>query len=462
MPRKPALPALIRKATETDVTPLDDRTLRFTISTATVDREKDTIAVDGWKLDGYLKNPVVLWGHDYTQLPVAKALEVKADGDRLVATAQFPPADVHPFADTVYQLLKGGYLRGTSVGFKPLKYVRNEDRGGLDFTQQELLEFSIVPIPANPQALMEARGAKIDLAPLREWAETIIKGLPDSEPDPAAVADEDLSVKGVVPSNISTALAAESAAWARPTLMDFTDKGWGDLTDAERRSIAEHFAWASELPPASFGSLKLPHHNPSDGKVNWEGLVLAIGRLGQTQMPDADLAPVKAHLTAHYRAFKPDGELPASLKAAASDQAPEVLVLHDDPPQVEKAGRVLSAANETALRGAVTAIETAVEQLQAVLAQVDPSAPAEPAEPADQQEQAAPGQTKATPAGATEAEPFWLELAADPVVIDLSDAPTFDAAVLRGALAETVRSVVAELVQVRVDRALNALRGRID
>ena len=127
--------------------------------------------VSGWKLDAYKQNPVVLWAHDYRQPPIAKAVDVQVVGDRLVASAEFVPKELSPFADSIYQMIKAGFLKGTSVGFRPLKWALNSERGGMDFHEQELLEFSITPVPAHPDALIEARDAGIDLLPLRDWAE---------------------------------------------------------------------------------------------------------------------------------------------------------------------------------------------------------------------------------------------------------------------------------------------------
>jgi HK97 family phage prohead protease len=152
----------------------DSRKVTFTISTASVDRDRDTLAVDGWKLDNYRKNPVVLWAHRYDDLPVGKAESILAKAGALKAVADFVPAEISPFADTVFRLLKGGFLRATSVGFRPMKYALNEDRRGIDFEEQELMEFSIVPVPANPEALMDAKGLGIDVAPLRKWAERVL------------------------------------------------------------------------------------------------------------------------------------------------------------------------------------------------------------------------------------------------------------------------------------------------
>lgn len=173
--------ALLRKAFTADkiesVGAASERTLSFVITTGSVDREKDTIAPDGWAVDNFLKNPVVLWAHDYRQLPVGRATTLGRTETGLRSTAQFVERDLSPFADTVYQLLLQGYLRSTSVGFAPTKWVFNEDRHGVDFMAQELLEYSIVPVPANPEALMEAGAKGLDLAPIKLWAEATLDGM---------------------------------------------------------------------------------------------------------------------------------------------------------------------------------------------------------------------------------------------------------------------------------------------
>ena len=64
------------------------------------------------------------------------------------------------------------YLNAVSVGFNPSewKWVDDEDRPwGIDYNKQELLEYSAVPVPANPEALIDAKSKGIDLAPLMEW-----------------------------------------------------------------------------------------------------------------------------------------------------------------------------------------------------------------------------------------------------------------------------------------------------
>ena len=64
-------------------------------------------------------------------------------------------------------LYRTGYQKGVSVGFKPLRYEerRDEKTGaflGIRFLEQELLETSAVPVPANRNVLRRA----LDQAPV--------------------------------------------------------------------------------------------------------------------------------------------------------------------------------------------------------------------------------------------------------------------------------------------------------
>ena len=166
--------AILLKSMDTVVTQVEesnDRVLNFVISNETVDSYNDVVKADGWDLSRYEKNPVVLWAHDSRQPPVAKASSIGVAGKNLVASAEFADAETYAFADTVYRLLKGKFLRATSVGFFPREWTYDEERGGYNLIKNELFEFSIVPVPANPEALQMALKSGIDCAPLRDWAE---------------------------------------------------------------------------------------------------------------------------------------------------------------------------------------------------------------------------------------------------------------------------------------------------
>lgn len=155
----------------------EDRVLQFAISTGTVDRDGDTIDPHGWDLSHYNKNGVVLWAHDYHEPPIGKALATWVEDGKLKSRAQFASRDLYPFADMIYRMYLEGFLSAVSVGFSPTKWARNEERGGyypVDYLEQELLEYSAVPIPANPEALLEAKAKGIDVQPMVEWASKVL------------------------------------------------------------------------------------------------------------------------------------------------------------------------------------------------------------------------------------------------------------------------------------------------
>jgi HK97 family phage prohead protease len=163
-----------------EVRALEDgsRKMRFCFSDGSVDRMGDTIDPDGWDIDHFLLNPVALWAHDSLAPPIGRASDVGPEGDRLMGTIEFVDAETYAFGDTVYRLLMGKYLRAVSVGFLPIEYsfVENDPKRGwgIDFKRQELLEISVCPVPANANALAEARAKGIDTRPLAEWAERVM------------------------------------------------------------------------------------------------------------------------------------------------------------------------------------------------------------------------------------------------------------------------------------------------
>lgn len=167
--------AIVVKRSVLDVAAVgqDARTARFTISNGTVDRDGDTVAPTGWVLDDYLKNPVVLWDHNPHQPPIAKAISTYLDNNTaLKSVALFFDKDVSELSNTIYTMVNAGLLNACSVGFKPLEYKPSKRSDGnmpLDFAKQLLLEWSIVSVPSNPEALYE--GKSLNLAPYTKWAE---------------------------------------------------------------------------------------------------------------------------------------------------------------------------------------------------------------------------------------------------------------------------------------------------
>jgi len=142
-----------------EVKKLGERQYEFTASTADMDRDGEVIDVEGWDLKNFKKNPVIMYAHDYRSLPIGKATKIGVRDGKLINNVEFPPEGTYEFADIVERLVGTGYLKTESVGFIPRKW---EDGDGGEktprrtYTKQELLEISIVPVPSNPNALMNA------------------------------------------------------------------------------------------------------------------------------------------------------------------------------------------------------------------------------------------------------------------------------------------------------------------
>lgn len=169
-----------------------ERTLVVKISTDTIDRDKEVLLPKGAVLENYLKNPVVLWAHDYKALPIAKALWVKAEKSALIAKPKFADYD---FAKLCFDLYEGGYLNAFSVGFIPVAGKGHEpteddikarpDWAGVRWMYEawELLEFSAVPVPSNPNALRLAMEKGLALPP---ELKALVPPQNPQTPDPAA------------------------------------------------------------------------------------------------------------------------------------------------------------------------------------------------------------------------------------------------------------------------------------
>lgn len=134
--------ALIEKADNGEVTAI--------ASTSTVDRQGEIIEVEGWDIKDFKKNPIILWGHDHSQLPLGTATKTWIDGTGKSAKLMIKIAfqEVTELGRAVKQLVSDGVLKTLSVGFQPI------DGEGNTYTKQKLLEVSVVNVPANPDAMM--------------------------------------------------------------------------------------------------------------------------------------------------------------------------------------------------------------------------------------------------------------------------------------------------------------------
>jgi phage head maturation protease len=148
--------------------------VRAVISTADADRAGDVILPAGLRnADEFLRNPVVLWAHQRSLPPIGTCERLTIEPGRIIAETKFSQSS--PFARDVFNLYAEGVLRGWSVGFVPAKAVpipttRGRPAGGTCYPVWDLLEYSAVPVPENPQALtLAVRKGLVQDSDLRHW-----------------------------------------------------------------------------------------------------------------------------------------------------------------------------------------------------------------------------------------------------------------------------------------------------
>ena len=140
---------------------LANRQVEFVISSETPDTYNTVFRNSGWKLERYNQNPIVCYAHEsHSKDPdmIIATSEVRSENGQLIALATFEPADVNPLAEKVFRKIQAGTLRMASIGCNITRGHVGDSKLGEDpeiiyFDEMELLEWSIVPLGSNPDAL---------------------------------------------------------------------------------------------------------------------------------------------------------------------------------------------------------------------------------------------------------------------------------------------------------------------
>jgi HK97 family phage prohead protease len=162
---------------------------RILINTASLDRQGDRVFPSGARVENYLKNPVVQWGHNYKDpfATIGRTTNLIKAPDGLVADFELRPAANDQDPQNIVRLLwEGDWVRTASIGFMPTQGKPN-NTGGMDFAEWELLEWSLVPIPANAEALRLAVKSMDSEAGLQQADATLEDQTPPAE-EPVADA----------------------------------------------------------------------------------------------------------------------------------------------------------------------------------------------------------------------------------------------------------------------------------
>lgn len=200
----------------------ETRTITFVASDGSRDSAHTVLNQDGWKLDRFNKNPIIGYNHDIyggwggndVDKVIGKGRAYVEDG-KLMVDITFEPKEINELAEKVFQKILFGSLNAVSVGFLPVGKGAwgkgNEAPGEANETYyyagQELLEISVVNIPANSNATRKGEDPEqAELEELRKEAE------PEQPEDPKPTPEEEEAEKRRLQDELELTLAAAEAA----------------------------------------------------------------------------------------------------------------------------------------------------------------------------------------------------------------------------------------------------------
>lgn len=155
-----------------DLLPDEERVCTALISNTEVDSDGDILYSPGVDLTRFYKNPVVVFNHQYSIPNIGKVLDIRVVDGGIIAKMRFATTQ---FANEIWELIKGGFLRTCSIGFIPLEVLMAGTAKFNQFAKEKnlniegckrivtrfmLIENSIVPLPANQDALILAVASK--------------------------------------------------------------------------------------------------------------------------------------------------------------------------------------------------------------------------------------------------------------------------------------------------------------
>lgn len=239
--------------------------LEFVLSDATVDRYGDIVEPEGWDLSWFKSNPIALFGHD-NKFPIGVWENVRVEGGKLIGKLKLAARGTSARIDELISLVEQNVLRAVSVGFIPRKSEPidpDKPYNGTRFLEQELLETSLVPVPANPSAVQLAKSLNVSTETLTlafgEQAETVLRGMENGEPaaKPAKPKGKSMTTLSQRVENAQTNLnAARDAYQAHVAEDDYDIEQANILKDAmdERQARLNSLKEAESALAASAGS----------------------------------------------------------------------------------------------------------------------------------------------------------------------------------------------------------------
>ena len=140
---------------ECAISKAESRNGRYTMTIAANDDVGDgrPINLRTMNFERYRKNPVVLFAHDrYDNVPVGRTISINRDSAGLI-TVEFEFLSGDSFAQRVKNAWDKGFLRAASISARPLMEKDDTGMASREEVKWEMTEWSIVPIPADPDAV---------------------------------------------------------------------------------------------------------------------------------------------------------------------------------------------------------------------------------------------------------------------------------------------------------------------
>lgn len=140
----------------------EGRILQYKITDETSDRHGDIVRANGGNFKDYMKNPVMLFAHQYHEFPIGNSLKVWKSNEQLAWNAYGlffdSRVDGTGRSDIAFRFASSGAMPGCSIGFMADETRRREDeegkkKFGIEYMKWSALEFSACSVPANPNAL---------------------------------------------------------------------------------------------------------------------------------------------------------------------------------------------------------------------------------------------------------------------------------------------------------------------
>lgn len=217
--------------------------ISYVASTDAIDRYGDVVS-QNWDLLAYKNNPVILWNHDQMAPPIGRATSVEVQDGQLMIDVEFDMADPH--AAMIARKAQAGFINAVSVGFQPIEMTQRSELPkdhkaygpeGVFYQRSELLELSVVTVPANGQATAAIAAKSLSF--------TDLEGIFEKRSRLDSINRHIMQVKETEDSWLVE--FAKAAAHSEPAEDEEVDVGWGSGGDASQEM---GFDWLEEYAGA--------------------------------------------------------------------------------------------------------------------------------------------------------------------------------------------------------------------